>query len=225
MKYLYPTYKNQYKSHVNKYDYLCTRNYGITMLELMKIENKTPDQQSLVDSYNKYNPLLETDCEMNNVCRYMESKIKEVKINVLKKTPDYIYDILFNKEIEITEQEIQEMESAYKKYKKRKAKVDNIENYAKETDNVVSAPNISIFDFYYISTDIQKLANLAVYVNYYLYPNSPKNFCWDIFGDGIILNIYDNSNKEFKIPIRSDDGDIEYMGKRYKNERVNIECL
>ena len=76
----------------------------------------------------------------------------------------------------------------------------------------------------YISDDIQRLANLAVYVNYYLYPTSPKNFCWDLFGEGIVLNIYDNSNKVFNIPVLDCNGKIEYMGKRYENKEVKIQC-
>ena len=84
--------------------------------------------------------------------------------------------------------------------------------------------NSNDIDFDYISDDIQRLANLAVYVNYYLYPTSPKNFCWDLFGDGIVLNIYDKSNKEFKIPILDKNGSIEYMGKKYENREVRIEC-
>ena len=36
--------------------------------------------------------------------------------------------------------------------------------------------------FDYISDDIQRLANIAIYINYVLYPKSPKNFCWDLFG-------------------------------------------
>ena len=75
----------------------------------------------------------------------------------------------------------------------------------------------------YISDDIEVLANLAVYVNYQMYPNSPKSFCWDLFGDGILLNIYDNSNKDFYIPLETKGGNIEYMGKQYQNKKVVID--
>ena len=82
-----------------------------------------------------------------------------------------------------------------------------------------------LFDlnFDYISDDIQVLANLAVYVNYQMYPNSPKSFCWDLFGDGILLNIYDNSNKDFYIPLETKGGNIEYMGKQYQNKKVVVD--
>ena len=227
MKYLYPKYKTQYNEHIKRYDYLSNRLFGISIQELLNIQNKTKEQQDLADSYNRFNPFLETDCPMNNICRYMEKEVKEIKINVNKKNPEYIFNMLYNKNIDITEYQIQEMEKVYKKYRKSKTKsntiTDSISIEQGETPN--SETDINNIDLDYISEDIQQLANLAVYVNYYLHPTSPKNFCWDLFGEGIVLNIYDNSNKEFKIPILDDKGDIEYMGKKYKNKEVRIECL
>lgn len=226
MKHLYPTYKAKYKDHYDKYDYLCYRTFGIHLEELFEISNKTEEQIKLIDNYNKFNPLLETDCPMNNICRHMEKSIKEIKLNVKQSVPDYIFNILYNKRIKVTDEQIKEMEKIYKLYKKQKEKKNNVVVYDEETneDVLVADNNLNAFGFNYISNDIQTLANLAVYVNYYLYPKSNKNFCWELFGDGIILNIFDNSNGEFYIPLQNDNGDIEYMGKRYKNERVDIEC-
>lgn len=226
MKYLYPKYKTQYNEHIKRYDYLSNRLFGISIQELLNIQNKTKEQQDLVDNYNKFNPFLETDCPMNNICRYMEKEVKEIKINVNKKNPEYIFNILFNKNISITQDQIEEMEKVYKKYKRSKTKnktiTDSISTEQGETP--VSANLIDSLDLDYISDDIQRLANLAVYVNYYLYPTSPKNFCWDLFGEGIVLNIYDNSNKVFNIPVLDCNGKIEYMGKRYENKEVKIQC-
>lgn len=227
MKYLYPTYKNQYKNHYDTYDYFCNRKYGISIDELLRLSNRTQEQEKIVYNYNKYNPLLETACVMNNICRYMEKEVKEIKINSKKKSPDYILDIIFNKSIPIVKEKADEMEKVYKRYRKSRRQSCNVKNDStelKEEENL-KKDGFSCFDFDYISDDIQELANLAIYVNYYLYPNSPKNFCWDLFGEGIIYNIYDNSNYKFEIPLLDNKGDIEYMGKRYKNKEVKIDCL
>lgn len=227
MKYLYPTYKMKFNNHYNKYDYLCYRTFGININELMNIEHKSEEQQKLLDNYYRFNPLLETDCPMNNICRYMEKEIKEIKINVKKSSPDYIFNILYNPKIDVTDYQIKEMEKVYKKYVKNKTKSNNVELYNQDdTEDIKSyeGEDLSVFDFDYISDDIQRLANAAVYINYVLYPKSSKNFCWDLFGEGILLNIYDNSDKNFYIPILNSDGNIEYMGKRYKNERIDIIC-
>lgn len=101
MKYLYPTYKMKFSEHYNKYEYLCYRTFGIHIEELLNIENKTEEQKQLANNYNRFNPLLETDCVMNNICRYMEKEIKEIKINVKKASPDYIFNILYNPKIDL----------------------------------------------------------------------------------------------------------------------------
>lgn len=226
MKYLYPKYKVEYNEHRKRYDYLCYRLYGIHIDELLNLENKTEEQIELAEKYSRFNPFLETDCPMNNICRYMEREVAEIKINAKKKSPDYIFDILFNKNIEITEDQIKEMEKVYKRYKKRNSQNKNMKNTLKaEGENLQVREELFDLNFDYISDDIQRLANLAVYVNYYLYPSSSKNFCWDLFGDGIVLNIYDNSNHNFKLPILDENGSIEYMGKKYENKGVDIECL
>ena len=152
----------------------------------------------------------------------MEKEVKEIKINVKKKSPDYVFDILFNKNVEITQEQINEMEKVYKKYKKQKSGSVNAGLELKEDE--LPLKEMSALDYDYISDDIQRLANLAVYVNYYLYPNSPKDFCWNMFGDGIVLNVYDNSNKNFKIPLLDNNGEINYMDKKYSNKEVKIEC-
>lgn len=227
MKYLYSSYKAQYKNHYDTYDYFCNRKYGIHMDELLNLENKTKEQQELVDNYNKYNPLLETNCVMNNICRYMEKEIKEIKINANKVSPDYVFDALFNKNIKITQEQIDEMEKVYKKYKKQKSTSNNIKNDGREVQQGMLSnfdDDLKYMNLEYISDDIQVLANLAVYVNYKLYPKAPKNFCWDLFGKGMILNLYDNSNHKFTIPLRDENGDIDYMYKKYKNKEVKIEC-
>lgn len=223
MKYLYPTYKMKFSEHYNKYEYLCYRTFGIHIEELLNIENKTEEQKQLANNYNKFNPLLETDCVMNNICRYMEKEIKEIKINVKKASPDYIFNILYNPKIDFTEEQMKEMLKVYKKYKASKSTQSNIDMYGEEENKNYSKEEIYALDFDYISDDIQRLANIAIYINYVLYPKSPKNFCWDLFGEGILLNIYDNSNKEFSIPMLNENGKIEYMGKKYNNERVDIE--
>lgn len=222
MKYLYPRYKQKFKEHHDRYNYFCERKYGITIDELLKLEHLTEEQENIVKNYNKFNPFIETACVMNNICRFMEKSVEMIKINANKRSPEYIFEILFNKNIEITQEQIDEMEKVFKRYRKSRSLTNRLGDNVIENDGIMTKEDFVAFDYDYISDDIQKLANLAVYVNYYMYPTSPKNFCWDIFPTGIILNIYDNSDKNFTIPLRNENGDIEYMGKKYKRERIDI---
>ena len=114
MKYLYPKYKTQYNEYRKRCNYLCYMTFGMKIDELLKLNNKTEEQERMVRNYYRFNPFLETDCPMNNICRHMENEIKEIKINAKKRNPLYIFDILFNKNIDITEKQIRQMEIVYK---------------------------------------------------------------------------------------------------------------
>lgn len=213
MKYLYPKYKKEYKFHKDRYDYITLKQYGINMEDMIKLDNLNEDQKKLIENYNKYNPLLDSNCPMNNICKYMEEEIKEIKINVKKKNTQKIFDILFNENINITEEEIKLMNRQYKKYLKRG-----------ENDIINSDIDFETLDAYtFISDDIQKLANLAVYVNYILYPNSNKNFTWNLFSNGLLLNLHEKFNGVINIPMEVSNGDIEYKGSQYLNMEVLVE--
>lgn len=64
-----------------------------------------------------------------------------------------------------------------------------------------------------ICPDQKMLANIVVDLQYVKYPNKAKRFMWVVAEDGIIQNIPDD--KYMKLPIRKDDGEFEYMGRRY----------
>ena len=58
----------------------------------------------------------------------------------------------------------------------------------------------------------KELANLATQICYVKYPRRSKKFLWAVASSGILENL---EQKEFKIPIRDDNGDYEYLGRRY----------
>ena len=75
-----------------------------------------------------------------------------------------------------------------------------------------------------ISSSIVELANLAITICYEMHPNDNKSFAWNVFGEGIVNNVYKNRQKEIKIPVLDEEhGDIEYLGSHYSMVEVNME--
>jgi len=214
MKHLYSKYKKEFKFHYDRYNYISQKQYNLTMNELLNKQDLDENQKQMICNYHKYNPLLDTDCVMNNICKYMESQISEIKINSKKKNHDKIFDILYNSNIDIDEKEIKLMERQYKKFISKSTIIDS------SMDNI----DLDSMDSYFsISKDLQKLANLAVYVNYVLYPNSNKNFAWGIFGNGIVMNLHEKFSGKINIPVEDSYGKIEYRGSNYTNKEVIVE--
>ena len=68
-----------------------------------------------------------------------------------------------------------------------------------------------------ISNNIEELANLAVCLCYKNKKN--KEFCWDVFGSGIVSNLISmkilTGNTNVNIPELNSLGEIEYLGENF----------
>ena len=68
-----------------------------------------------------------------------------------------------------------------------------------------------------ITEDVGELANIAVEMLYGRNPKKEKKFIWIIAGDGVVENL---KATEIELPIRCEDGEFEYLGKKYNIERM-----
>ena len=72
-RYLYPELNQRFKQFEASYNQVSRDMFGIKFKKLLKMENKTPEQVDLVRKYQKYSPLITSDCTMNRLCREFES--------------------------------------------------------------------------------------------------------------------------------------------------------
>ena len=72
-RYLYPELNQHFKQFEASYNQVSRDMFGIKFKQLLKLENKTPEQVELVRRYQKYSPLITSDCTMNRLCRELES--------------------------------------------------------------------------------------------------------------------------------------------------------
>lgn len=71
-----------------------------------------------------------------------------------------------------------------------------------------------------ICPDEKELGNIVVRLAYEKYPKKKKNFMWIVAGNGIVHNI---KSVPVKLPQHDLDGDVEYLGKRYRMEELIID--
>lgn len=210
MKHLYSHYGKKYKEFKNDFDLYSQIKFGSDVKDL---DLCNEEQKQVLDYYDQKNPLLETDSVMNKVCRYMEKSIKDIKIN--KGVPDNqkIFEKLYNRNIALDNDNLEKMKAARQEYgdfKKTKqlknSEFTTYEQYYKFLRNKCLQD---------ISSNIQELANLAVYICYFLNPTKPKDFCWDVFGGGIVDNLKEK-HPTARVPKLSPTGDVEYLGEKYE---------
>ena len=66
---------------------------------------------------------------------------------------------------------------------------------------------------YAVCPDSEILANIIVDVCYTTSKN--KSFAWEVAGEEIFNNVLKNSGYILNIPVKDDNGDIEFGGKRF----------
>lgn len=213
MKFLYSHYAKEYKTFRDDFDRYSMIMFGKKVEELTEEEKQLPDCADMIEYYEKKNPLLETNGVMNKLCRHMQKELKDTS-HIFKQTNnDEILDILLNKEIPIDEQKLSLMVEKRKDYE-----------YFKKSKQLKSS-EFSTYEQYFkflrndclekISSDIKELANLAVYICYSDTTSKPKDFCWDVFGAGIIENIQTKRTKA-QVPHIFENGQISYLGENYE---------
>lgn len=87
-RYLYPELNKRYKQYENSYNILSKDVFGIKFKKLLAKKDKTEEEKRLVRRYQKFSPLIVSNCTMNILCKEFENidfdiKFKGSNINML----------------------------------------------------------------------------------------------------------------------------------------------
>ena len=219
MRYLYPKYNKEYKSFLSDFNRYSYAKFGKAVDELTSKDKTRPEVQEMLAYYDKKNPLLETNGVMNRLSRHMQKELKGIKNTKGKCDNSIIFDKLYNESIELDEELLDKMRAIRQEY------------YDFKKERQLATSEFSTYEQFYkslrnkamegISSDIKEVANLAVYLCYKEFEHKPKDFCWDVFGAGIVENLK-VSHETVNVPHLSFDGEVEYLGDRYTFEEYAI---
>ncbi len=211
MRYLYRTYDRKYKKYLEAYEMVCQTRLGYGIKEVLSNPLPNIEECVIIDSYHKFNPLLDTPSVMNKICHYMEDQIKEIRLGIKGTSFDAL--ILFDKNVPIDENKLSTMNKLWDEWKavKRKKPEDGV-----EVEGITHIAKEFHLRAEKISSDGRELANLAAHICYIDNPKAPKDFLWLVFGEELLENIKSNRLKDILIPVFDPNGSIEYMGKNYE---------
>ena len=219
MRFLYPKYNREFKDFDSDFNLYSMIKFGKKVEEIRASDEKTEEEMSLLDYYDKKNPLLQTNGVMNRVCRYMQEQLKGINKKSRITPSAEIFDILYREDIQLNDEQMEQLIEKYHEY-----------DEFKKTKQLKSS-EFSTYEQYYkyvrnncletISSNIQELANAAVYICYKKFPNKAKDFCWDVFGVGIVENLKERKPYA-NIPVLDDNGEIEYLGQQYSIKETSV---
>lgn len=221
-RYLYNDVKKQYKKYVTDFNNIVRGVYRCETEELI-LKDKTQEQIEMLDRYYKFLPVIDSDSEMNRICRYMELVFKNLKLELSKNSDFNILEILYNGDVEWDENTYKQVLNNVKEYYKEihmyqamsksygKVKYDREERAGLESHYEIFTDKLNS-----VCNNRLELTNYLLYIFYEVQPNKNKDILWSAFGDCIYANVKHNSNKKISIPLESNTGDIIYLGKSYE---------
>jgi hypothetical protein len=218
MRWLYSDYSKKYHAHQERYDNFSVSKFGRYLLEILS--NPTSGCEiGMVDKYNYYSPLLDTDCLVNRICHYMENKVKESKDNINKIASEENILYLKDSSIIFDNEKYKKLDKIYRKYKSNKRNFRNIRD-EKGDEKYRSleqyCKDVKLESIKNVSSNISELANLAVALCYEQHKTDDKSFVWSVFGEGVIDNLIKNKGEKLFVPFLDDKGNILYLDDRYK---------
>lgn len=230
MRYLY-THKNaEYTKFKRDVERMWNISFGGEKEKNAKFAHYIPENdadKAINDAINdfiaKRNPLLETKGTMNRLCFYMEQRLKEIRaIKASDNASDKILAGLLNDQVETDWALLADMERLFQEYNAFKSGKMLEESEYNTYEQYYATLNRRAYEE--ISNNSAELANLAVQLCYVDKGKKAKSFVWDCFGEEALNNIIAEKRKKSAdgevmavFPTRNDDGEIEYLGKKYAN--------
>lgn len=225
---LYSNTKKKYKDHVKKYEILSLQRLGMTLDELKSIKRKNEDQLSFMDEFHRRSPVIDSDCVMNKICKRIESVDFEIK-QLLKLDDELdIHKSFMNKDIIFNQDTYKRVKKEYSKFNSMiRSEMNITQSNIKTTYDDNIAQDISVVreklkvELLKVCSNEKELMNYIIHMFYVDNKNSNKDVMWSLFGDEIVQNLM-NEKRSVYIPIQDDDGEIEYLNKKYTVKKVEL---
>lgn len=215
MCYIYPQLMSRYKLYQKNTNKKSIRLFGLTIDELVALEEKTEEQREFLKYYYQLMPVGMNDCALNKIAKIVECEFNNNAQRVAN--PDFDYSIL-KSDTEYNQQRYNAVKKIYDTY------VQTIQNYkqvSKRTriDNedavLLRALMIDYFkrECFKACNNQYELTNIVLDICYT--SNKSKQFAWDVCGRTIIENLLKKNNYIIQYPTQDEDGYIDFGGEKF----------
>ena len=226
MIYRYPDLMREYKSYMKTERSVCLMNWGMKLEDLLYSTDKTPEQEEFVEWYYKKMPVGTNSCISNKICWKIEKEFD----GFVKSNPpevEFDYTILKN-DAAYTSSEYSAVKKVYQEF------IEQAHQRMIEKGEIISSYDKEEFaDVYEVCVDKFKeqctricpnedaLCNIVLDLCYK--SNTSKQFAWTVCGDVIIRHLLEANDYTISVPIKDDNGDIEYCGERFSMQKIKLE--
>lgn len=212
--YRYSQIKTEFDKYLKAVRSNCKIRFGKSLEDLYASDNKSEEETAFIYNYEKYMPVSRAPGTINRICWRFEDEFKTT--NVL---PDVSFDhSILKSDAEYSHEEYDAVKQLYDEYNK------NMQLFLKQQKkndlgddevgyDITHLKNVFLNECGKVCPNEEILANIVVDICYT--SNKNKTFAWDIAGEQIFANVLKNSGGLIQYPVKDNDGDIEFCGKRF----------
>jgi hypothetical protein len=227
--YLYRDTYKKYKNYFDGYDKACKIQFGMGLEELKNLTRKDKNQRDFLDSFNKYLPVNDSDCEMNRICHYMETINFNIKKKLRVEKDKVDFSPFLSKNIEKNEliyQKILKVVVNLKKDLDIKShslsfgdKKTGLKNSKEMKDNLVRKAKQDLLD---ITSNKSELTNCLVEIFYKERASYNKGILFQLCGRQMVEHVKENAGNKVMIPVPSDKQDLLFLNQKYEIKEVTL---
>lgn len=229
-RYLYKDTNSIYKKYISEQNLSCRQKFKLPLNKLISQQRKTQDQRNFIDNYYKYMPVIDSDCLMNTLCRYIESIDFDIKQKIqLNESEDIYKDLMSNLNVKNIST-YKKVSKAYKDFNREIQDMGNMQmncsSYVNKMNDDINNTTQGIYEklkikMNEICPNIYELVDYLIEILYVDTPGSNKDILWNVYGEYIFNNLK-NTVSTILLPVQDKNGTIKYMGKNYGAKEVSI---
>lgn len=212
--YRYTQLKSELDKYMKSVRSNCKIRFGKTLEDLCASDNKTEEEEAFIYNYEKYMPVSKAPGTMNRICEKIENEFQTT--NVL---PDVEFDPSILKSNALySQEEFEAVNALYDEYGKAIALLCK-NKHKNDTDgqdielDMLRCKQSFVERCCEVCPNYMALTNIIIDVCYS--SNKSKSFAWDICGNEIFNNVLHNSENKIQFPVKDENGDIEFCGKKF----------
>jgi hypothetical protein len=225
--YLYKGTRRAYKKYYNDQDATCRQKFGKSLSELKLSKRKTREELEFIKSFKQKSPVIDSDCTMNNICRYIESIDFGIRRIINDNTNEEIYKDLMSGYVNDFDnnicKKIVKVINEFKNLSHDLASTSETSNRSDVDEEVEANIEISYTELETslssICSNIIELVDYLIYIFYFRNKGLNKETLWKIYGNYIVDNLI-NKNDKIALPFHDENGEIEYLNKKYTLREV-----
>ena len=228
--YLYRDTYKKYKNYYDGYNKLAKIQFNMDIEEIKRLPRKDKDQREFLDNFKKYLPVIDSSCEMNRICHYMESINFNIKKKLKKTENSQLFKVFLKENVEKDEENYGKILKIVENLKKEldtktkslslSTKNMGMKDSKEMKENIIRRTKLELN---HITSDKHELTNYLVEIFYVEKPSYNKGVLFQLCGKYMVDHVRENCGSKVFVPVKDPNGEVTFLNEKYSVKEVLID--